>query len=74
MASARFNGYAKWLGLAIALAGGLGAFYTTREKVSTLEKQAEAHVTRDYVDARFEAILRELQALREDLRTQRRVR
>jgi len=66
--NARLNGYAKWVGLGIALAGALGAFYTTREKVAHLEKQAEEHATREYVDAKFDAILRELQMLREDLR------
>lgn len=53
---------------------GAAAIITMREKVAQLETTATQHVTRAEVNGQLEAILRELAALREDVRELRRSR
>lgn len=70
------NGYtmARWVGTAIGilgmLAAGLGAFFTLRADVQNLQKVADTHVTREVVNLQYQAIQRELQAIRESLNRQ----
>lgn len=59
--------------LPLAIVAGV-ALIRTQERVSQLEQVAKNHVTRAEVNAQLEAILRELAALREDVRDLRRFR